>query len=61
MRLPEFTRADVATYFTLSESLRLQANLENLTGRRYYPTAHSNNNIMPGSPRAVRVGLIARF
>ena len=59
--LPEFTRADAATYFTLTETLRLQANIENLFDRTYYPTAHSNNNIMPGYARAVRVGMIARF
>jgi catecholate siderophore receptor len=61
VRLPEFTRADVATYFTLSEMVRLQANVENLLDRTYYGTAHSNNNIMPGYARAVRIGLIARF
>jgi catecholate siderophore receptor len=41
--------------------IRLQANLENLFDRNYYGTAHSNNNIMPGYARAVRVGLVARF
>lgn len=61
VRLPAFTRADVASFFTLTENVRLQANLENLFDTNYYPTAHSNNNILPGSARAVRVGLIARF
>ncbi len=59
--LPEFTRADASTYFALTETLRLQANIENLFDRTYYPTAHSNNNITPGYARAIRVGMIARF
>jgi catecholate siderophore receptor len=61
VRLPQFTRADVAAMYTLTEMIRLQANLENLFDRNYYSTAHSNNNIMPGYARAVRVGLVARF
>ncbi len=61
VRLPSFTRADAATFFNLTEMVRLQANLENLFDTTYYPTAHSNNNILPGSARALRVGLAARF
>jgi len=59
--LPAYTRADAAVYYSLTERLRLQANVENLLGQTYYVNADSNNNISPGSPRAVRVGLIARF
>lgn len=61
VRLPAFTRADTAAFFTITESVRLQANLENLFDTTYYPTAHSNNNILPGSARALRLGLVARF
>jgi catecholate siderophore receptor len=61
VRLPSFTRADAATYFTLSENVRIQANVENVMNSVYYPTAHSNNNIMPGFARTARVGLVARF
>ncbi len=61
VRLPSFTRADLAAFFTLTETIRLQVNVENLFDTTYYPTAHSNNNILPGSARAARVGLIARF
>jgi catecholate siderophore receptor len=39
----------------------VQANIENLFDRTYYATANSNNNIMPGYARAMRVGLVARF
>ncbi len=61
VRLPAFTRADVATFFSLTDSIRLQANLENLTDTTYFPTAHSNNNILPGAPRTLRLGLVASF
>lgn len=59
--LPGYTRADVAVFFNVTERWRLQANLENLFDSQYYLNADGNNNITPGSPRAVRVGLTARF
>ena len=59
--IPSFTRADAAVYYSLTEKLRIQANVENLMDRRYFSTAHSNNNITPGFARAVRIGLTMRF
>jgi catecholate siderophore receptor len=59
--LPSYTRVDAAFYYTLTERMRFQANVENLLDRRYYINADNNNNISPGSPRAVRMGLTARF
>jgi catecholate siderophore receptor len=59
--LPGYTRADAALYFSFNEKWRLQANFENLFNKNYYLNADNNNNISPGSPRAMRVGLIARF
>jgi catecholate siderophore receptor len=59
--LPGFTRADAALYIKTSERTQLQANLENLFGARYYLNADGNNNISPGSGRAVRLALTARF
>jgi len=59
--LPGYVRADAALFYSLTEKLRIQASVENLLDRRYYVNADGNNNISPGSPRAVRVGLIARF
>jgi catecholate siderophore receptor len=59
--LPGYTRADAAIFFRLTERLRLQANVENLLDKRYYLNADNNTNISPGSPRAIRVGLTARF
>jgi catecholate siderophore receptor len=59
--LPGYTRADAAVYFSFNEKWRLQANFENLFNKTYYLNADNNNNVSPGSPRAVRVGLIAKF
>ena len=59
--LPSYTRADAAVYYSVTERVRFQVNVENLTDGKYYVNADNNNNISPGSPRAVRVGVIARF
>jgi catecholate siderophore receptor len=52
---------DAAAYYSFTENVRLQANVENLLDANYYPTAHSNNNILPGSALALRMGLVVRF
>ena len=59
--LPGYTRADAALFYSITETWRLQANLENVLDKKYYLDADSNTNISPGSPRALRVGLSARF
>ena len=59
--LPGYTRADGAVFYTFNEHWRLQANVENLFNKRYILNADSNTNISPGSPRALRIGLVARF
>jgi catecholate siderophore receptor len=59
--LPGYTKLDGAIYYFLSERWRLQANLENVLNRKYYINADGNNNISPGCPRSVRLGLIVNF
>lgn len=59
--LPTYTRVDAALYWTISDMLKLQANVENLFDEEYFPNAHNNNNITPGSPLAGRVSLVASF
>ena len=61
VELPGFTRVDAGVYYTPSERLRMQLNVENLLDERYYPNAHNNNNITPGSPPAVRATVTASF
>ena len=59
--LPNWTRVDAALYYNLTSMLRAQVNIENLFDEDYYLNAHSNTNITPGSPRAVRFALTTRF
>jgi len=59
--IPSYTRADGAVYYSLTERLRLQVNIENLLDRKYYLNADNNTNISPGSPRAFHAALMARF
>jgi catecholate siderophore receptor len=55
--LPKFTRVDAAAYVGLTGNVRLQLNVENLLDAQYYPTSQGNNNIMPGAPRSLRLGI----
>lgn len=59
--LPGYTRVDAAIYYTLNERFEAQLNVENLFDEEYFPTAHNDNNITPGSPRAFRVTLTGRL
>ena len=61
VELPGFTRVDAGVYYTPNERLRMQLNVENLFDEHYYPNAHNNNNITPGSPPAVRATVTASF
>jgi catecholate siderophore receptor len=59
--LPGYTRVDAALYYSVTEKIRVQANAENLFDRRYFINADGNNNISPGAPVAVRIGLTVRL
>lgn len=59
--LPAFTRVDGGIFFDASARLRAQLNVENLLDESYYASAHNNNNITPGSPRAVRFAVTTKF
>jgi catecholate siderophore receptor len=59
--LPSFVELDGALYLTLGHNIRAHAYFENVFGVTYYVTAHNNNNISPGSPRAIRVSIVSGF
>jgi catecholate siderophore receptor len=59
--LPGFTEVDGAVTVMLGRNLQAQVNLENLFDARYYQSSNGNNNITPGSPRAVRLALTTSF
>lgn len=60
-RLPSFTRVDVAAFYTLSDTVRMQLNVENLFDTIYFSDAHNNVNISPGAPLNARLTLMTRF
>ena len=59
--LPTWTRVDAAVFYSVTSMFRAQVNIENLFDEGYYLYAHSNTNITPGSPRAVRFALTMRL
>ncbi len=59
--LPSFTRIDAAAFYDVSEDLRLQINIENLTDTEYFPNAHTNNNITVGAPLNAKFTVSGRF
>lgn len=59
--LPSFTRFDGALFYRLNKQARLQLNVENLFDKKYYASAHNDNNITPGTPRSVKLTLHAGF
>ncbi|BBA32028.1 TonB-dependent siderophore receptor [Methylocaldum marinum] len=61
VRLPGFLRFDGAVYYTVNDNVQVQVNVENLFDKEYYASAHSNNNIMPGSPIVATAALRVRF
>jgi catecholate siderophore receptor len=61
VRLPGYARLDAAVYYRINADLDLQLNVENLLDAHYFLTAHSNTNIMPGSPLSARLAVNARF
>lgn len=59
--VPGYTRVDLAAFYALTRDVRLQVNLENAFDKAYWINADSNTNLSPGSGRALRVGVNARF
>ena len=59
--LPRYIRLDAALFYDVSESLKLQLNVENLTDERYWFTAHNDNNITPGAGVLARLTISSRF
>ena len=60
VELPGFTSVDAVVYHRV-RGYRLALNANNLLDARYYPTAHSDNNISPAAPRSVQLSLTAMF
>jgi catecholate siderophore receptor len=59
--LPSYLRLDAAGFYDLSDSIRLQVNLENLTDELYFPHAHASHQATVAAPFNARFAVIARF
>ena len=55
--LPSYTRVDAAAFYTVSDRVTLQLNIENLFDADYWPSAHGDNNIQPGKPFSAKIGV----
>jgi catecholate siderophore receptor len=56
-----YTRVDAAAFVSLTSRIRAQMNVDNVADEKFYLTADNNNNITPGTPRAVRVSVATAF
>ena len=59
--LPSYTRIDASAYYDVSDKLRLQINVENLTDKLYFPNSHSTHQATVGTPRNARLTISGRF
>ncbi|MHA7819365.1 MAG: TonB-dependent receptor [Erythrobacter sp.] len=59
--LPAYTRVDAAAWYELSDNLRVQVNVENLTDTTYFPNAHATHQASVGAPLNARFAVTGRF
>lgn len=59
--LPSYTRVDAAAYYNVSDRLRLQLNIENLTDELYFPNSHATHQATVGAPLNARLTASYRF
>lgn len=59
--LPAYTRIDAAAHYDVTENLRLQVNIENLTDTVYFPSSHSTHQATVGAPLNARFSITGRF
>ncbi|MCV6622032.1 MAG: TonB-dependent siderophore receptor [Cellvibrionaceae bacterium] len=61
LTLPSYTRVDAMMSYQVSDELRLQLNIENLTDEEYFPTAHSTHQVTVGQPMNARLTVSGSF
>ncbi|MEM9233215.1 MAG: TonB-dependent siderophore receptor [Pseudomonadota bacterium] len=59
--LPSYTRFDAAAYYDVSDKIRVQVNIENLTDELYFPNSHSTHQATVGEPLNARLTLSGRL
>ena len=60
-RLPSYVCLDAVAYYFVSENIRLQLNIENLTDELYFPNSHANHQATVGAPINARFSVSGRF
>ncbi|AOL24544.1 catecholate siderophore receptor [Erythrobacter litoralis] len=59
--LPAYTRIDAAAWYDVSDYVRVQVNVENLTDELYFPNAHAVHQVTVAPPLNARFAVTARF
>lgn len=59
--MPSYTRVDAAAYYDVSDAVRVQLNVENLTDEVYFPNAHATHQVSVGAPLNARLTVRGRF
>ena len=59
--LPAYTRVDAAAWFDVTDEVRLQVNVENLTDTLYFPNSHATHQASVGAPFNARFSISGRF
>ena len=59
--LPSYTRFDAAAFYDVSDNLRVQVNVENLTDTLYFPNSHATHQATVGAPINARFAISGRF
>lgn len=59
--LPSYTRVDASAFYDLSEKLRIQVNVENVTDELYFPNSHSTHQATVGAPLNALLTLTGKF
>ena len=59
--LPDYLRVDASAWVDVTDTLRLQLNVENATDTLYFPNAHATHQVTVGRPRNARLAVVGRF
>jgi len=59
--MPDYTRVDAAVFYQLSDTYRIQVNVENLLDTVYFPHSHSTHQVSVGAPINAAISLRGTF
>lgn len=59
--LPAYTRVDAAAFYDVSDAVRVQLNIENVTDELYFPNAHATHQASVGAPLNAKLTISGRF